>query len=175
MAEDFDFSSRTEAPTPRRRQEAYDEGKFAFSPDLTSGVLLLIGAGGLYFLAPQLGNGLLEETRSGLTHINPREASYDFVMSISSGLFAKLLTISGILIGLLFAASIGVNVSQAGLHFKPDKLAFDWEKVSFQWHPLISWQKLVAALVLATKVAAIGVVAYVILRQRGGLVLYVGQ
>jgi flagellar biosynthetic protein FlhB len=175
MAEEFDFASRTEAPTPRRRQEAFDEGKFAFSPDLTSGVLLLTAAAGLYFLAPQLGASLLEETRHGLRNINPREAGYDFVMSVTSSLFTKLLAIAGVLVGLLFAATLGISVSQAGVRFKLDKLAIDWEKVSFQWNRLLSMQKIVAALVLAAKIAAVGVVAYVILRQRGGVAMTVGQ
>ena len=39
MAEDT--GDKTEAPTPRRRQEAREQGQVARSPDLTAAVLLL--------------------------------------------------------------------------------------------------------------------------------------
>ena len=41
-----DFASRTEAPTPRRREEAREQGQVAFSAELVTGVLLLAGAEG---------------------------------------------------------------------------------------------------------------------------------
>src|SRR5690349_15160304 len=41
MAEDF--GDKTEAPTPRRREEAREQGNVARSPDLTSSALLLAG------------------------------------------------------------------------------------------------------------------------------------
>jgi flagellar biosynthesis protein FlhB len=36
-----DFGDKTEAPTPRRRQEAREEGQVARSPDLTAAAVLL--------------------------------------------------------------------------------------------------------------------------------------
>ena len=39
MAEDF--ADKTEAPTPRRRQEAREQGQVARSPDLTAAVLVI--------------------------------------------------------------------------------------------------------------------------------------
>src|SRR6476469_184943 len=41
MAEDF--GDKTEAPTPKRREEAREQGNVARSPDLTASALLLAG------------------------------------------------------------------------------------------------------------------------------------
>ena len=48
MAEDF--SEKTEAPTPRRRQEAREEGQVAKSQDLSSAVLLIAAVFGVVML-----------------------------------------------------------------------------------------------------------------------------
>ena len=48
MAEEKpDFQSKTEPPSPRRREQAQEDGQFAHSPDLTSGFVLFLGVAGL--------------------------------------------------------------------------------------------------------------------------------
>lgn len=62
MAED-DFGEKTEAPTPRRRQEARDRGQLGLSNDLTAAIALLAAVWLLRQLGPALLGGLLELVR----------------------------------------------------------------------------------------------------------------
>ncbi|MFG0332949.1 MAG: EscU/YscU/HrcU family type III secretion system export apparatus switch protein, partial [Maioricimonas sp. JB049] len=43
MADEFD-PNRTEAPTPRRREESRKEGRVVYSPDVSAAVLIFAGA-----------------------------------------------------------------------------------------------------------------------------------
>src|SRR5262245_31203556 len=62
MAAD-DAGERTEAPTPRRRQEAREDGQVARSTDLTAAVALLVGLSLLNGFGPGMFQRLLELTR----------------------------------------------------------------------------------------------------------------
>src|SRR5688572_25170503 len=58
MAEDL--TDKTEAPTPRRREEAREQGQIARSADLTAAALLL----GFLLLMNSFGPGLLKALRA---------------------------------------------------------------------------------------------------------------
>ena len=60
MAEELDLHAKTEPPSPRRRERAREEGQFALSPELNSGVVLFAGVAGLLWLGQMLGAGLQE-------------------------------------------------------------------------------------------------------------------
>jgi flagellar biosynthetic protein FlhB len=173
---DIDFESKTEAPTPRRREQAAEEGRFAFSTELTTGFVLFSGMAGLFFFGPRLGDDLLNQTRMGLIDIGQRDLSQELVGHIFTSMFARLLAIAGMLVGLLFGASIVANVAQAGLRLSTDKLTFDWSKaMPSQWSRLFSWSKLTVALIMILKIIAVGAVAWWILRHRGGEILQFGD
>ncbi len=61
MAEN-DGGDKTEAPTPRRRQEAREQGQVPRSQDLTAAIVLLTGLALLNALGPQIFEGLLALT-----------------------------------------------------------------------------------------------------------------
>src|SRR5947208_1930588 len=115
MAEDFDFESRTEAPTPRRREEAAERGQFAFSTELNTGIILIAGIGGLSFLAHTLGGELLAQTRIDLVSLPTQEMSVGLVQAMLGSLGVRGLVIAGALLGLLYAATLAVNLAQVGL------------------------------------------------------------
>ncbi len=50
-ADDFDQEAKTEEATPRRREQAAEEGQFAVSAELTSGIMVFVGVGTLALLA----------------------------------------------------------------------------------------------------------------------------
>src|SRR5262245_29174929 len=95
-------SERTEKPTPRRRQRAREEGRFAYSQELSSAVTLAVALTTLFYT---LGSGarfkslvssLLETAASG-----PASEEAIFEMIRQTGLF--------------FLATIGPVVSAAAL------------------------------------------------------------
>lgn len=57
MAEESDLE-RTESPSPRRLEQAREEGQIARSPELSTFAVLMAGAGGLWFAGDHLFGGL---------------------------------------------------------------------------------------------------------------------
>ncbi len=176
MAEEQDFESKTEAPSPRRREEAHEQGQFAYSPELTSGISLFFGVGALAILAHTLGGGLLAQMRADLAVPPPQELALETVQHLLDGAFARALTLVGVLLGGLFLAALAANVAQVGFHLNPTKFAPDWDRVSFlKFERLLSWSKIVRGLILLLKMIAVAAVAWWILRQRGGEIAQVGN
>ena len=176
MAEDFDRESKTEAPTPRRREQAYEQGQFAISAELTAGVVVFVGIGALAMLAHTLGDGLLVNTRIDLATMTTRDMPTGLVESMLGTMFGRGLAIVGFLFCLLFAAALAANLAQVGFRLNSDRLGMDWDRVSpFHFDRLLSWAKLVRGLVLMLKITAVAAVAWWILRDRGGEISHLGD
>ena len=114
MADD-DFGEKTEAPTPRRRQEAREQGNIARSPDLNSAVLLLAVVVFLDWYGPNLIGTLKTLMAQMLGADSIREVAV-------SGVFVQILfalrliavAMAPILIGVMVIAII-INIIQVGL------------------------------------------------------------
>lgn len=176
MAEEADFQSKTEPASPRRREEAAEQGKFATSTELNTGITVLLGIGGLAFLAHAFGDGLLLQTRIDIAGAASHDLSPERVQGLFAGMFGRAVMIVGVLLGILFAAAIAANALQVGFRLTPSKLALNWDRVSpFHLDRLLSWSKVVRGLLLVLKIAAVGGVAWWILRQRGAEVTHLGD
>jgi flagellar biosynthetic protein FlhB len=119
-------ADKTEAPTPRRRQEAVDQGNIARSPDLTSSVLLV---GGL-FLMKWFGLKVVLILRDILAHMLSRTSMADLSSArIGPEIVACLgtvgLAIAPILGGAMLIVIL-VNVAQVGLHFNGQRLTLNF-------------------------------------------------
>ena len=113
MAEDF--GDKTEAPTPRRRQEARDQGNIARSPDLTAAVLIL----GAMLLLNAYGPGLVMALRSVLEETLGAASftAFDAGDTLSRVLRATMMVgaaMAPLLIGVAVLAIL-VNILQVGL------------------------------------------------------------
>lgn len=106
---------RTEAPTPRRRQEARSKGQVARSHDLTSAVLLLAAFVGLYLIGPDLTQvltamitaSLSGDSPESLPALRPLAAAMGFelvrhLLPLMAGLFVAGLLILFAQVGWLF-------------------------------------------------------------------------
>jgi flagellar biosynthetic protein FlhB len=176
MADDFDFQQKTEPPSPRRRERAAEEGQFPHSSELNSGVLLFVGFGGMLLLAQALGGGLLAQTRWDLVTLPASDLTAGDIQKLLIDKFSQGLSIAGMLIGLLFLVALGVGIGQVGFNLNVGKLAIKWEQVfPFQFSRLIGWDKVMRGLFLLCKIAAIGVVAYWIVRQRGSEIMHLND
>lgn len=117
---------KTEQPTPRRREEAREEGQIARSTDLTAAVSLLAGILLLKFLGPRMMETLLEVTRAlG----NPPAVTASGLLPWIKGVVVA--TSKAILpfLGLLMVITVAGTIAQSGvvltwkkLAFKPDRL-----------------------------------------------------
>jgi len=117
-----DFGDKTEAPTPRRRIEAREQGNIARSPDLSSAVMLL----GMLVMLDWYGQRIVVALRgimdkmlgpASLQDFNPINASHGFGQAIMQvGKAMMPLFIGAILIAVI------VNLAQVGLYFNTKKL-----------------------------------------------------
>ncbi len=175
-AEELDQQSKTEPPSPRKREQAREQGRFAHSSDLVSGLVLFVGVAGLLYLAHELGSGLLMQTRGDLRQLPWSNLSIEDVQHLFTSKFVQMIYIAGMLIGLLFAAALTVNFAQVGFHFNFERLAMDWDRIGpYHFDRLLSWSKLVRGGVLLLKLAAVGAVAWWMLSRRGAEIAHVNE
>jgi flagellar biosynthetic protein FlhB len=120
MAEDM--GDKTEAPTPRRRQEAREQGNIPRSPDLTAAVLLIGMLMLLKHFGPALVSGLREFVREMLSQPSLADLSGAEVGGqILRGLMTATKALAPMFAGVVIIAVV-VNVLQVGLHFNTKKL-----------------------------------------------------
>jgi len=117
-----EFGDKTEAPTPRRRQEAREQGNIARSPDLTSAVLLI----GFMMLLSWYGPGLTESMRDILRKQLSGESLADMTPSAAVGnllqsILAISLAMAPVLLGGMLIAVL-INIAQVGFFASTQRL-----------------------------------------------------
>jgi flagellar biosynthetic protein FlhB len=121
MAEE-DSGDKTEAPTPRRRLEAREQGNVARSPDLTSAAQLI----GILVLLKIFGGGVVSALRlvldellsaHSLSNLNPAGAPGDFVRAVAGVGIAMM----PLFVGMVLIA-IAVNLAQVGFNLNFNRL-----------------------------------------------------
>ncbi len=121
MAEDF--GDKTEAPTPRRRQEAREQGNIARSQDLTAAVLII----GAMILLNAYGPGLVTALKALVREMLSERAmqNLDGVSVLPDFLRAVVLAggaLAPLLIGVVLIAVL-CNIVQVGFHLNGKRLA----------------------------------------------------
>jgi flagellar biosynthetic protein FlhB len=121
MAEDSG-GDKTEAPTPRRRQEAREQGNVARSPDLTAAALLI----GVLMLLKYFGGALVGALRGlvqqmltieKISDLNPGNAG----TLVSRAMMTMAVAMAPLLIGVMVIAMVA-NVAQTGLILSGQKI-----------------------------------------------------
>jgi flagellar biosynthetic protein FlhB len=120
MAEDK--GDKTEAPTPRRRQEARDQGNIAKSPDVSVALVLI----GMMVMLKTSGPKLVDALKTLVHDMLSSDSLSNFsTASIGGGMLRAIhligLAMAPLLIGVVLIAIIG-NVVQVGFIFNPAKL-----------------------------------------------------
>jgi flagellar biosynthetic protein FlhB len=117
-----DAGDKTEAPTPRRRQEARDQGNIARSQDLTSATLLVC----MLLMLKWFGEGIVTALRAIMERELAPESLSDFGAASAAHAMAKALVQVGGALAPMFIGVIivivSVNVAQVGLKFDTKKL-----------------------------------------------------
>jgi flagellar biosynthetic protein FlhB len=176
MAGPEDLDSRTEPATQRRRDEARQEGRVTFSPELASGLLLLASALLLTGLARSVGGGLLEAVHSSLSApLHERLATADAV-ELLGGQYWRWLALSGGFLGLLLVLGAGAAVAQVGFRIASEKLSPDFSRLApaDPLSKLISVGTVLRGLLALLKVTALGLLAWMVLRGQGGALAAAG-
>ena len=130
MSDTNDAASKTEEPTPRKLQQARERGEVVKTPDLAS-LASLSGAAAVV----ALGGGWL--CRNLTATLTPFLASPDTMsfeghggIQIMRAAVAAAAPVMGAVVLAACAAGVAGNLIQTGFIFSPERLSFDFKKVS---------------------------------------------
>jgi len=172
MAQD-DAGDKTEQPTPRRREEAREEGQVARSMDLTAAISLLAGLVLLKFFGPAMLEHMLGMTRAlGESSTTTSGTLLPWIRRV--GLATITMTLP--FLGLLVVVTAAGVVSQSGLLLTWKKLALKPDRIN----PVSGMKRMFsgeAANRLAQgllKMTVVGVIAYITIVGRIDTVLASG-
>jgi flagellar biosynthetic protein FlhB len=132
MAENTDREQRTEEATPRRRQEAREQGQVALSSELVSGVSLAAGLGVLLFSGGALVQAIAAQARStfgalgtlGQTQLGPPEAARILRGSLAgvAGPLCLFVLPTVALVALAAFAQVGLHIAPKAIELDPAKI-----------------------------------------------------
>jgi flagellar biosynthetic protein FlhB len=177
MAEDSS-GDKTEAPTPKRRQEARDAGNIPRSADLTAAVLLI----GAMYLLKWFGSGVVKALTDMVREMLSQES---FATSSTAPLGEMVMralvrvgaAMAPLLVGVMLIG-IAVNVAQSGLYFNPERLA--WNPAAL--NPVRGFSRLfgggqgIVKLAMSTmKLILVALMAYSAIHGRIGQIVLVQQ
>jgi flagellar biosynthetic protein FlhB len=178
MAEEDVGQSRSEEPTPRRREEARRQGQVAYSAELANGVLLLIGFVSLWYGANRLAAALWSGTRFDIENLTKVG---NFGVEQAQGLVGQMLTrganLIGIFLATMFVAGLAVSIAQVGFAFNLELVGFNWNRLNpvGGFGRMFSLAGLVRGGVALAKVAVVGLFAYFTVRNRVGQLLTLNE
>jgi len=169
---------QTEKATPKRRSEARKRGQVAKSPDLAGAVVFLAGVFVLHVLAPATIASVGSAMQAILWRIHEQQ---DFTATAVWMLFARVFLSAGMLLGVLFAASLTgallVNLLQTGVVFSLQPIVPSFNKIN----PLTGLQRMFSKQVLVNlgkqllKLGAVLVIVYTSVAGSLSTLLIVGQ
>jgi flagellar biosynthetic protein FlhB len=124
MADD-DFGDKTEAPTPRRRAEAREQGNIARSPDLAAAVLLLA----VIILLNWYGPNLMGALKTFMADMLGSDSIRDLSTADTSTQLLFALRIVAVALAPIFAGivliAVLVNMAQVGFFFSTKRITPD--------------------------------------------------
>ena len=119
MPPEDDLGEKTEDATPRRREEAREQGQVALSKDLCASVLLLVGFSTILILGKWMGEGFLGLIRKPLENLDAMWGTPDNVIAEGVMGAVALATYLLPLLGVLLVLSVLVPLVQVGFHITP--------------------------------------------------------
>ena len=169
MAEEVDRESRTEEPTPRRREEARRQGRVPFSMELVGSVVMLAGAVGLTYLGPALWQAMLGVFRHDLARLAHGEFGIVAVRELLQRNSVLILVALTPFFGLVLAAGVAISILQVGFQINPEKMEPDFDRLNPAngLGRLFSLASVIRLLLTLLKIVALAVVAYLVIEGRG--------
>ncbi|HEV8604131.1 MAG TPA: flagellar biosynthesis protein FlhB [Tepidisphaeraceae bacterium] len=175
MAEDL--TDKTEAPTPRRREEAREQGQIARSADLTAAALLL----GFLLLMNSFGPGLIKALKAvmvellssaSLSNLDSKNIGPAIVRSlVAAGGAAAPLLVGGVIVAIV------ANLLQVGLFFSGKRLQPNFEVLNplRGLGKLFQAESLVHLVINLLKLSLVGILAWSAVTQRMGQIIAIQQ
>lgn len=120
---------RTEQATPKRLQQAREKGQIARSRELTTAVVLLTSAAGLFLIGSGMISGMLEVMRDGFQ--SPRADIMDpsaMLLKLEQAIASSLLYMLPFF-AVVCAAALLAPMALGGWSFSTQAMAFKWDKL----------------------------------------------
>jgi flagellar biosynthetic protein FlhB len=119
----------TEAPTPRRREDAREEGQVVFSPDLTASIALLAGCLVLMWSGSEMARRMMEGFRRWFVEVPGEVWGVHHVSEGAHWMTSELIAICGFLVPGIMVIGLAFGFAQVGFHFSFKSLAINWERL----------------------------------------------
>ena len=129
MAEAPDRDQQTEAPTPKRRKDAAEEGDVLISRELASALVILAGIGWLALAGQWLVNAVAAMLRNGLAIERSHFAAFELSARLTSLLTPLILPFAALLLASLAAAIAGPALL-GSLGWRSKAMAFKASRLS---------------------------------------------
>jgi flagellar biosynthetic protein FlhB len=111
-----EFGEKTEAPTPKRKQKAVDEGQILKSRDFASAVIILVGCAWMALLGPSLISACKSVMATSFQFGRAEIEDFEPWRPLAEAGWRLAPSIGGLL-ALTFAAALFSQVSLSGLHW----------------------------------------------------------
>ncbi|NJN92601.1 MAG: flagellar biosynthesis protein FlhB [Anaerolineales bacterium] len=161
------MSDRTEAPTPRRRDEARRKGQVTKSTEINSAAILLTAFWMLNTVGPNVVetmNTLMKRSFTTMSSTSFIHNELTFNTLKTGGLTVGGLALQSIapLVGTLLVVGVVANLGQVGFMFSQEALKPDFQRVSplTGWKRVFSGRSLVEFFKSLLKIVIIGFVVY---------------
>ncbi len=119
----------TEAPTPRRRELAREEGQVVLSTDLTAAVALLTGCAILLWTGTTLGARLMNGFREWITDVPASEWNAWNVTLSARWMSSELVGTCGLFVLAIMSIGLAFGFAQVGFVISFKSLELKWERL----------------------------------------------
>ncbi len=171
------MSDKTEAPTPRKLEEAREEGKVAHSLELNSAAILIAGAVLMQGPGSMIFNGLKNISLEAINAI-PYAAKPDY--SLDSWKYNPIIQVGpglGLMLIIFLAVGVTVTMSQTRFMWTSKKIGFDFSRLNplTGFQRIFSKQGLIELARALLKLVWVGGATYYFLRGRIAQLIDIGE
>ncbi len=176
MAEDTEQSSKTEAPSQRRLEEARLKGDVARSPDVTAFMALAGALGAVMILAGPLCRHMASALLPFLEHPDAIDLSGQGGVLVLRQALEAAAPAGAVMLAAMVAGVLG-GVAQQGILWSPQKLQPDFQKLNLVkgMGRLFGLDGFTAFLKTFAKLLAVSAVAYMILQPKAGQLMQLSR
>ena len=159
------YGEKTEAATPRKREEARKQGNFAQSHDLTGAVALAAGLVMLSVCGPWLLHALLGFMHTAMSNLHQPHPLLEFLRCAWLPSFLPVALALLTILASVMAATLGYLLLQGGFHVNTEVLGPKWERIDPMagFARLFSFQVVVQGILGLAKLVAVSWIAFLIL------------
>jgi flagellar biosynthetic protein FlhB len=171
MAEDA--ASRTEEPTPKRREEARADGRIPQSVEITAATVLLAALLSTWRSGGDAVGALRESMRRSLFAVTKLDLTPAQLGDVLNGMLHDITTVVAPILTATAIAGLVATVAQIGFQFHGKRLAPDLSKIS----PASGWQRIFSTKGLfdlakaIVKIAIIGWLSWKLIRSDEGTIV----